>query len=132
MIVGKDLRRAAAFAIQPINILIAPQENAPEEQGLYSVGVIDGVHQSQGTAPGASTDNPVFYTQVFAHKLNIIHQLPGSIFFKRSMRLRAASTALIKQNNAIAIGVKKTPVRRRTTTSRTTVQINHRDTVGIT
>jgi hypothetical protein len=101
-----------AGLIKPVDVLIAAQKDAAQDQAQYPFGMRFGVSQRQGRAPGAAEDHPAVDAEPFAQFLDIGHQMPGRVVAQFRVRGGLAAAALVEQHDAIAFRVEEPPVHR--------------------
>ena len=70
-------------------------------------GVADGVDQRQGCSPAAAKHDELVDLQGLPDRFDIAEQMPCCIVLDRGQGPRAAATALIEDDNAVARGIEE-------------------------
>ena len=81
-----------------------------------------GVSECEGAAPGAAKHQPPLYSKVRAYLLDIGDEMPGSVVFKRGVRLALSRAALIKKNYVVSGRVEEATIVRHKTCAWSTVE----------
>src|SRR5688572_28720032 len=89
------------------------------------------VSQTQSTAPRTAEHIPFFDAEFLAQSFDVFNQIPRRVFFEFGVRRGLPRTTLIEQNDMIRLRIEKPPIHRNQTAARTTVQENHRNSVGV-
>src|SRR5262245_29195280 len=69
-----------------------------------------GVRQGERASPRSSEDEPALDTKVLAQPLHVVDQIPGRVFAQLRVGTAFPTAALIEQNDAVMVGIEKTPV----------------------
>ena len=70
---------AGAVLVEPLNLLPANQEDAPQHQFADRLRMALRVGQRQRTAPGTAEHQPLFDAQMLAQRLHVRNQVPGGV-----------------------------------------------------
>src|SRR5690606_10444754 len=94
--------------IQPVEILLAAQEYATQHHGRYLFRILAGIAQRQRRPPGATKQHPAIDPQMLAQRFHIADQVVGGVIDKAGRWRRTPGAALVKQDDAPVLRVKKT------------------------
>jgi hypothetical protein len=98
--VGKNPARS--LLIEPFELRAPQGEDASEHELGHSLGVSLGIGERQGRAPRAAEHLPALDGEVLAQPLDVIDEVPGGVFFQRSVRRRAPAAPLVEQDDAVS------------------------------
>ena len=69
-----------------------------------------GKGKGEGRSPGASEDEPAVDSRLLAKPLDIFNEVPGSVCLERRVRRGSTATALVEQQDIVALGVEQPPM----------------------
>src|SRR5262245_50193885 len=102
---GLGKQPVAAFLVEPGQLFAAQQKDAPQHQFADPVGMQLRVGEGQRRAPGATKQLPALDVEVKAQPLHVGHQIPGGVVLEAGVWPRAATAALVEQDDAVAAGI---------------------------
>ena len=127
--VGIEDRRAAL--VEPVDFLLAEQENAAEHEFGNPIGMRLGIGQGKRRAPGSAEHLPALDAEVLADFLDVGDEVPGGVGFKRRVWRALAAAALIEVHDAVLFGMEEAPLFGIGAAAGTAVQKDHRLAGGI-
>src|SRR6056297_4067399 len=95
-----------------------------------TVGMGLAIDQRERRAPTAAEDDPAVDAERVANLLYIAHQMPCGIGLDAGMRARAATAALIEEDDSVDLGIEVSPHRRAASAARPAMQDNDRKAIG--
>jgi hypothetical protein len=101
--------------IEPVDLLLAEEEDAAYNEFGNPLGVRLGIGQSKRRTPGSSEYLPSLNAQMLADLLDIADQIPGRVRFKRCVRGALTAATLIEVDDAVFFRVPPGPPCRKTT-----------------
>ncbi len=127
--VGED--RARAALVEPVDLLLAEEEDAAQHELGDALGVGLGVGQREGRPPGAAEDHPAVDAEVGAEALDVGDERPGGVVVEARVRRALPAPALVELDDAVALGVEEPPVLRVAPAAGAAVEEHHRPPVGV-
>ena len=97
---------------KPVNVGRPGQEYAAQDETEQRVGMGLRISQRQRRTPGAAEYHPAVDFEKRPDFFQIFDQVPGRIFLETGVGSGFAAAALIEQDDAISLGIEKTPVAR--------------------
>ena len=94
--------RVGAALVEPVDLLLAEEEDPPEHELGHALGVRLGVGQRQRAPPRAAEDLPPVDPEVRAERLDVGDEVPGRVVLERSVRRALAAAPLIEEHDAVA------------------------------
>ena len=127
--VGIEDRRAAL--VEPVDFLLAEEEDAAEDEFGDAIGMSLGIGQGQGGAPGPAEHLPALNAEVLADFLDVGDEVPGGVGFERRVGRALAAAALVEVHDAVLFGVEEAALFGIGTAAGTAVQKDHRLAGGV-
>jgi hypothetical protein len=120
------IENGSAALVEPVDLLLAEQEDAAHNEFGHTLRVRLGIGESQGGAPGSSENLPSLDSQVLADLFNIADEVPGGVGFESCVGCALAAASLVKVNDAVFFRVEEAALLGIGTAARTAVQKNYR------
>src|SRR6185437_12213008 len=97
--IGKE--DGSAALVKPVNLLLANQEDAAQDDFRHAMRMSLAIGKSQRGAPRPAEDLPAINAEVLADFFNVGDQVPGGVGFQRRIRRALAASALVKIHDAV-------------------------------
>ena len=117
-------RRAAL--VEPIDFLLAEEEDAAEDEFSDAVGISLGIGKGERGAPGSAEYLPALNAEVLADFLDVGDQVPGGVGFERRVGRALAAAALVEVHDAVLFGMEEAALFGIGAAAGTAVQKDHR------
>jgi hypothetical protein len=102
------IENGSAALVEPVDLLLAEQEDAAHNEFGNTLRVRLGISESQCGTPGSTENLPSLNLQVLADLFNIGDELPSGVVFKRRVRCALATASLGIVNDAVFLRVEET------------------------
>ncbi|TXL72275.1 DUF3987 domain-containing protein [Vineibacter terrae] len=116
---------------EPLHLLVAPQEDAAQDEAEAAVGIVLAIGKRQRRAPGAAEHQPLPHAQVLAQLLEVVDQVRRRVVGDVAQRQGAPGAALVEDDDAIEGWIEEAAMHRRRAGAGAAVQEHDGHAVGI-
>src|SRR5262249_36159892 len=118
--------RARAFLIEPADLGVAQEEDAPQDELGNALRMRFGVRERERAAPRSAEHLPLLDAEVDAQALDVGDQILRRVLVERRLGRAASAAALVEEGDAVAPGIEEAPRERLDSASRSAMQKDRR------
>src|SRR5215831_9234992 len=101
------IKNGRAVLVEPIDLLLAEEENAAQNELRNAVWMGLGISQGESGTPRTAKNQPTLNGEVLADLFDVGYEIPRGVFVQGSVGRALAAAALVEVDDAVLCGVEK-------------------------